>query len=99
MSGGAEGEVYADVSEAGGDGEAVRLDMRGGGEESEEGKAEDGPECFQSLPGRCEAHPPADEDGRAQVEGAVKLEVNVAWVEEAVSGPNAEPKGVMAARA
>jgi len=84
LNGGPEGEGDADVSEAAGDGEAVCLDVGGGGYQGEDGEAEDRPERLQSLSRREEAHPPADEDRSSEVEGSVELEVDVLGVEEVV---------------
>ena len=82
MGGGAQGEVYADVSQAGGDGEAVGLDLRGGGEDGEDGQTKDRPDSFRSLPDGHENHAPADEGGSGQVEGSVELEIDVLRVGE-----------------
>jgi len=82
LGGGAEGEVYADVSEAGGDGFAVGLHVRSGGEDCEDRKADDGPEYAQALASGDEEHAPPDEDRGAEVEGAVELEVDILRVEE-----------------
>jgi len=90
LSDGAYGEGYADVAQAAWNGVAIGLDVRGGGEECEEGEADDEPDVLQALSGCNENHAPTDEDGSAEVEGPVELEIEVASIEESMRAQRPE---------
>ena len=82
------------MSEAAGNGVAVGLYLGGRCEESEEGEAGDGPEGFEALPSGGSGHAPADEDGAAEIESAIKLKVDIPWFEEGMrEGLGAERGG------
>jgi hypothetical protein len=77
-------KINADVAEAGGDGKAIGVDVRGDGEASQDRKTNDRPEGIHTLACGGEHHAPIGEDRGAEVESAAELEGDIAEFEEGV---------------